>query len=996
MSLLLALESGAAPELLGGGSFSLVGNEATIRIGRRIAADTQTYTEDLKPANLLLGRKISLALGYYTVNTWSRATDFSDNFNRADESLDANANWERADLEVGSLSIVSNSVTGVDVGNVYSTALSDNQWAEFTFSGLFSSATGKGAALLLRATGNSSSFTGYAVTIERENSEPNTDLVQIRRVLGSTNYANALQLGALLASYRIPEFSSGGNVLLRAEILGSSIYVYVNNIYIFTVNSTSITSGKAGIWADSAVIDDFSCGSFADTLSFKIGRRIVADTQTYNEDLKPANLYKSITAPTDIAQGIKGWFDASNRSSLTVSSNNLTVWNDLSGQNDHLDTIQGNNPKSGLRTISGKNAIEFNNDGAIYDFDNTGGTSAPNATIAMVFVADAIDGTIVSSRTTLDTKIRLDSSSKLVMYGGSANQAASTRNITTSQIYTAIGIFTGTTSKLWINGVSEDMSISSEDRLLIAMIGAGGAGDTDYFDGLVGEVAIYENALSDSEALSLHSYLYKKWVLDKTILSDTSSYSFNGGDANIIIGRKLVADTRSYSLVGNDVTLTKTSAAKIITADTQSYSISGSANLIVGRKLFAAQQTYNEDLKSANLLIGRRLLAAQQTYNENLQSANLIVARKLLAAVQTYNENLQPANLLIGRKLLAVQQTYNENLQAANLIVARKLLAAVQTYNENLQPANLTATRKLLADVQTYNENLQPANLLVGKKLFADVQTYNENLQPANLFAGRRVTADVRSYTLDGKPATFPLTRKLISEKSTYTLTGIPVTFSTVGKITADVRSYSLTGQNVGLRVTRRLVSDSQSYTFLGKDANLKSGRKISANISAYILSGKDAGVLRGRKLTSDFSSYTLSGKTANFPLGRKIIANNTSYTFSGNNTNTLYGRRITLVKYTSTLTGNATNLLAGRKLLSAQTSYNLSGVPASLKYGRKLLADQTNYNFTFNQLLFSRGGFIKVWTGTAWASKPLKVWNGTAWVSKPLKVWNGTTWRTF
>jgi hypothetical protein len=886
MSLLLALESGAAPELLGGGSFSLVGNQATIRIGRRIAADTQTYTEDLKPADILLGRRISSALGYYTVNTWARVTNFSDNFNRANESLDANANWERADLEVGSLSIVSNSVTGVDVGNVYSTALSDNQWAEFTFSGIFSSATGKGAALLLRATGNSSSFTGYAVTIERENSEPNTDLVQIRRVLGSTNYANALQLGALLASYRIPEFSSGGNVLLRAEILGSSIYVYVNNIYIFTVNSSSITSGKAGIWADSAVIDDFSCGSFADTLSFKVGRRIAADTQTYTEDLKPANLYKSITAPTDIAQGIKGWFDASNSSSLTVSSNNLTVWNDLSGQNDHLDTIQGNNPKSGLRTISGKNAIEFNNDGAIYDFDNTGGTAAPNATIAMVFVADAIDGTIVSSRTTLDTKIRLDSSSKLVMYGGSANQAASTRNITTSQIYTAIGIFTGTTSKLWINGVSEDMSISSEDRLLIAMIGAGGAGDTDYFDGLVGEVAIYENALSDSEALSLHSYLYKKWVLDKTILSDTSSYTLTGNTAGTLYGRKLVADTRSYSLVGNDVTLTKAGGAKIITADTQSYSISGSANLIV--------------------------------------------------------------------------------------------------------------SRKLLADVQTYNENLQPANLLIGRKLFADVQTYNENLQPANLFVGRRLIADVSSYALEGKPATFPLTRKLISEKSTYTLIGNSLSFSTLGKITADVRSYSLVGAPIGFILARRLISDAQSYTFLGKDANIKIGRKISANISAYILSGNDAGVLRGRKLTADFSSYALSGKTANFPVGRRLIANNTNYNLDGKNVNVLYGRKISLTKYTSTLTGNTANLLAGRKLLSAQTSYNLNTIPASLKYGRKLPISVANYNFTFNQLLFSRGGFIKVWTGTVWASKPLKVWNGTAWVSKPLKVWNGTTWRTF
>lgn len=39
--------------------------------------------------------------------------------------------------------------------------------------------------------------------------------------------------------------------------------------------------------------------------------------------------------------------------------------------------------------------------------------------------------------------------------------------------------------------------------------------------------------------------------------------------------------------------------------------------------------------------------------------------------------------------------------------------------------------------------------------------------------------------------------------------------------------------------------------------------------------------------------------------------------------------------------------------------------------------------------------GDAKVWSGTAWAAKPVKVWNGTAWVKKPVKVWNGTSWVT-
>jgi hypothetical protein len=37
--------------------------------------------------------------------------------------------------------------------------------------------------------------------------------------------------------------------------------------------------------------------------------------------------------------------------------------------------------------------------------------------------------------------------------------------------------------------------------------------------------------------------------------------------------------------------------------------------------------------------------------------------------------------------------------------------------------------------------------------------------------------------------------------------------------------------------------------------------------------------------------------------------------------------------------------------------------------------------------------GRLKVWTGSAWALKPVKVWSGSAWVTKPLKVWNGSAW---
>lgn len=40
-----------------------------------------------------------------------------------------------------------------------------------------------------------------------------------------------------------------------------------------------------------------------------------------------------------------------------------------------------------------------------------------------------------------------------------------------------------------------------------------------------------------------------------------------------------------------------------------------------------------------------------------------------------------------------------------------------------------------------------------------------------------------------------------------------------------------------------------------------------------------------------------------------------------------------------------------------------------------------------------AEAGKIRVWTGSAWAYKPVKYWDGTAWVQKPIKRWTGVSW---
>lgn len=84
------------------------------------------------------------------------------------------------------------------------------------------------------------------------------------------------------------------------------------------------------------------------------------------------------------------------------------------------------------------------------------------------------------------------------------------------------------------------------------------------------------------------------------------------------------------------------------------------------------------------------------------------------------------------------------------------------------------------------------------------------------------------------------------------------------------------------------------------------------------------------------------------------------------------------------------------------QVITTLSGNTGYFRYYRMLqLSGTPNGNPWIDEIEFSiddgsappPAGRAKVWSGSAWAVKPVKVWSGSAWVTKPLKVWNGSSW---
>lgn len=462
-------------------------------------------------------------------------------------------------------------------------------------------------------------------------------------------------------------------------------------------------------------------------------RTLVSETASYSLQVYNADTYQSISSPTQIPKGLEGWYDASNTASLIVSGSNLIGWNDLSTTSSHLDTVQGSAPQLTARTINGKTAVEFNNDGAIYRNINVAGTTVPSLTIGVVFSIDSAQGTIVSSRTTLDSRVSINSSLNFVMQAGAANSQTSTRTLSTNTVYRAIAVYDGVNSKLWIDGISEPMSSIVEDRLLLAMIGANGSGGTDYFDGLVGEVVVYESALTDSEAVSLDKYFISKWT-SPTVVAEAAPYLLAQSEINLTVARKLTCDSANYSVqtfeVGNllsrrlivnessfsivyqEVSVIKISAIKIEAA-TQSYSVVPSeVGLFRGLAIPVTAQAFTLTGPPVSTLANRILTSDAVTYTRTFNDAFITKSSVILATTKTYQVSSFPITTPRTYGLLCSQLTISINLVPASILKESVILAQVKNFDLIEQANQLKIARVLFVDTTDFD--------LIGYSILSD------------------------------------------------------------------------------------------------------------------------------------------------------------------------------------------------------------------------------------------------------------------------------------
>jgi len=217
-------------------------------------------------------------------------------------------------------------------------------------------------------------------------------------------------------------------------------------------------------------------------------------------------------SPNKLA-GLTLWLDASDIGTIIESGGFVSEWNDKSSNNNAVTQVTGSRqPETGIDTINGVNAITFDGiDDFLQRTTFTGGVIIQPNTIFIVWeipvlpaaTRKIIDGGAGANRQIIE----LNSINIWRMWaGGFANgtlRAINTPYITSS-------LFNTTSSEGYINGVL-DISGDVSTRDLDGITLGARFNITNFLNVKIGEMIIYDRALSTAERLLMETYLSNKW-----------------------------------------------------------------------------------------------------------------------------------------------------------------------------------------------------------------------------------------------------------------------------------------------------------------------------------------------------------------------------------------------------------------------------------------------------------------------------------------------------
>ncbi|MCC7259478.1 MAG: FG-GAP repeat protein [Alphaproteobacteria bacterium] len=234
----------------------------------------------------------------------------------------------------------------------------------------------------------------------------------------------------------------------------------------------------------------------------------------------------TITTPATIS-GLKLWADASDTASITKNgSNQVSQWNDKSGQNNHLTQASATEkPLSGTRTLNGLNVLDFISDDSLatawpwaapVSFPITAFLVAgqdipvPGAGAGGVFI-DGKEGATSGGWFCLGSGYGVDYYVEDGPDVALGTVADTNPKLFSIQIDDSPGTLDNT--RLYVDGILRAGPANGADPGAALNNLSVGRWWSDGIDGFIGELIIYQGKLSDQDRKRVECYLSKKWAV---------------------------------------------------------------------------------------------------------------------------------------------------------------------------------------------------------------------------------------------------------------------------------------------------------------------------------------------------------------------------------------------------------------------------------------------------------------------------------------------------
>ena len=260
------------------------------------------------------------------------------------------------------------------------------------------------------------------------------------------------------------------------------------------------------------------------------GPKIVTDSLVLALDAADNNSAPHNDLP--VKQGLVGWWDANDDSTVTLSGSNVTQWRDKSGNSNHMSVPSSYSGPTRGNTLNSKKVLTFTQSNGL---ESTLNLSSSNYTVFGVSRYTAT-GQIPTNSPSAGRVIQANSNNWLLGHHNAGTQrhyavgwvTSAGTDDTNWRIYSGTGDISGDVYKFYVVGTDNTQNS-----------GAGSAGpnglgiNTGYSEHSAcegAEIIAFNRVLSDDERTKVHNYLQNKWNIEVSDAKwyDQTANAYNG------------------------------------------------------------------------------------------------------------------------------------------------------------------------------------------------------------------------------------------------------------------------------------------------------------------------------------------------------------------------------------------------------------------------------------------------------------------------------------